>query len=131
MTVNSPETNAEEDVVVTAEDPKAIADPEIRASSCLNRYYEKVRVVDVGFGIPESPYNFSYDDGLPNLDSSHNASQANHTSTPTVVAWKPGQPIVEPNTIKTLPDGRQFFVATKSTAPLEVHLCTRNDPRQK
>lgn len=65
----------------------------------MNSHYEKVRVVDLGLGIAESPYNSSYDDSLPNLDNSHNASQANDHPTQNVVAWKPRQPIVEPNTI--------------------------------
>jgi filamentous hemagglutinin family protein len=125
VTINSPETNAEEDVIVAAEDVQQISPEEIRAFPCVNRYNEKVRVRDVGYGIPQSPYNFSYDEGF-NLDDLGVEQQASEIVAPTIVAWKPGEPIVEPNAIKTLPDGRQFFVAIESTSPLEVNLCTRD-----
>ncbi|MBW4532635.1 MAG: filamentous hemagglutinin N-terminal domain-containing protein [Pleurocapsa minor HA4230-MV1] len=125
VTINSPETNTEEDTVIAAEDIKAIAGEEIREASCLNSHFEKVRVIDTGFGLPPSPYNYSYDDGLANLDNLNPNQQVKKSSRITPVDWKPGDPIVEANAIKTLPDGRQFFVAVESTSPLDSHLCTR------
>lgn len=125
VTINSPETNTEEDTVIAAEDIKAIAGEEIREASCLNSHFEKVRVVDTGFGLPPSPYNYSYDNGLANLDNLNPNQQVKKSSRITPVDWKPGDPIVEANAIKTLPDGRQFFVAVESTSPLDSHLCTR------
>jgi hypothetical protein len=77
-------------------------------------------VQDLGTPLAPSPFNFNYDEDLPDVNGKR-LPIANSSPAPNE------EEIIQANTIKVLPDGRTFLVAeTKSNHPVsEPQLCTR------
>jgi filamentous hemagglutinin family protein len=139
VTVNSPESNAEDDVVVAAREINFELYRELFEGSCLDpNRPQRTELVYIGGGVPESPYNFSDDDPFmvsaevnpsesgntpPQPNSKPNNSQSNNNIPP---LWKEGDPLIEPNAVQTNPDGRTFLVAVEERQISEPQVCTRD-----
>jgi filamentous hemagglutinin family protein len=124
VTVNSPDTNLIEEILVAAKDFGYIIETPIPGSSCLNKQQERIQLVDLGEGIAESPYDPLFDDEDLVEPSS---SPVRQTDSNISYDWHPGDPIIEANAVRTLPNGDKYFVAVKSQQPHELPpaLCSK------
>lgn len=130
VTVNSPDTNADEDLVISAREIDVNLYQELFEGSCLDPNRNgRQEIVYVGGGRPESPYNF-FDDEEPQAlkdtyptNSERSDSQSNNDVPP---LWQEGDPLIEPNAVQTNADGRKFLVAIESREISEPTVCNRN-----
>ena len=132
VTINSPESNADEDVVVSARELNLEPYRELIEGSCLDPNRPgRSELVYRGGGVPESPYNFFDDDpfvGLadeassePQPNSQPSNPQSNNNIPP---LWQEGEPLIEPNAVQTNADGRTFLVAVQERKINQPKVCT-------
>ncbi|WP_172657334.1 filamentous hemagglutinin N-terminal domain-containing protein [Myxosarcina sp. GI1] len=133
VTINSPESNAEEDVIVSARELNLESYRELLKGSCLDpNRPERSELVYLGGGVPESPYNF-FDDEDPIVTADEVPSEPKPNSKPSnrqtnnnvPPIWQEGDPLIEPNAVQTNADGRTFLVAVQEREISQPQVCTR------
>lgn len=129
VTLDSPDTNTEDELVISAREINSNSYRELIEGSCLDRERPgRERLIIIGKGVPESPDNFF--DGEPIttgvVERENTPSQQSNNDLPKLP--KEGEPLIEPNAVQINPDGRKFLVAVTEvpTSVSEAGVCTRN-----
>ena len=122
VTVNSPDTNADDEVLFSAKSPEPERFEKLFNSSCLNPNRSRLaRLIVRGRGLPETPYNYfdrptEYVDSSVHLSSKKKVPQLQSgRATPSA--------IVEPNAIEVTEDDRSFLVALTSEQVRSAQVC--------
>lgn len=129
VTVNAPESNADEDVIVSAKEIDFDPYRKLFEGSCLDPNRQgRQELVYVGSGRPESPYNFFDDEEPQALIDSYQSESNNLDSEDNNIPplWQEGDPLIEPNAIQTNSDGRKFLVAVEEREISEPNICDRD-----
>ena len=120
--INSPDTNADDEVLFSAKSPEPERFEKLFNSSCLNPNRSRLaRLIVRGRGLPETPYNYfdrptEYVDGSVHLSGKKKVPQLQSgRATPLAM--------VEPNVIEVTEDGRSFLVALTSEQVHSAQVC--------
>lgn len=123
VTINSPNNDLIKEIIIAAQSFERPPEISLPGSRCLNEQQEGIQFYNLGSGIAENPYNPVYDEEFsPGVES------VAQTNSQLPYVWKPGDPIIEANIVKTLPDGRQYLTVAQSQSNPTVappQLCPR------
>ena len=132
VTINSPENNSEEDVLISALEVGIYTGQELFPDGCNNRDGGGMKIAHLNGGSPESPDNF-YDDEEPSLSSEFKSVNPNPVESAVgnelPPLWSEGDPVIEGNMIQTNSDGSVFLVAVDQEKTAESMICKSGSSR--
>lgn len=125
VTLNAPDNNLIEEFLVAAKDFGYVVEAPIPGSSCLNKQQERVQFIDLGGSIAPGPDDQLFDEEDFDDPVTPTPTTATQIQRDIVYDWHPGDPLIEANSVQTLPNGKKYLAAVRSTSPLNLNLCTR------
>ena len=144
VTINSPESNIEEDAVVVFKNYIPQTNRELISGTCLDPNRESGgKLVYVGRGgVPENPYNFFDDEEIVAIEgvaedkpaSSHresgSSSQQTNSGKLESPVWSQGEPIINANAVKVGADGQTYLVAETQLEDVQSQVCSSSNFKQ-
>lgn len=139
VTINSPETNVEEDVVVVFKNYIPQSNREIVSGTCLDPNRESGgKLVYVGRGgVPENPYNFFDDEEIVAIERVREEDTSGRETRPArdvrdkptpknnePQVWNEGDPIIDANAVKVGADGELYLVAETQLKDAQSQICS-------
>ena len=122
VTINSPDTNAEDEVLFSAKSPEPDRVEKLFDSSCLNPNRSRLaRVILRGRGLPETPYNY-FDRPSEEIETPVEAVRQPKVK-PDPQAQELPPAIIEPNAIEVDESGRRFLVALSPKQIQSARVC--------
>jgi filamentous hemagglutinin family protein len=125
VTINAPESNADEDVIANAREERRNLFDDLYAGSCLNpKNRQRSELTITGMAQPETPYNFFAEKEA--LELPPEAIQPEKTESNIPPTWEKGDPVVEANAVQINPDGRKFLIVKEQVESAESQICNQN-----
>lgn len=123
VTINSPDTNAEDEVLFSAKPPEPDRVKNLFDSSCLNPNRSKLaRVILQGRGLPETPYNY-FDRPTEEIQPPVEVIKKPQVEPEPQAQKSTPSDLIEPNAIEVDDDGRRFLVALTSEQIQSARVC--------
>jgi len=125
VTINAPESNADEDVIANAKEERRNLFDDLYAGSCLNPKNRQTSELTItGTPQPETPYDFFAEKEALELPTE--AIQPEKTESNIPPTWEKGDPVVEANAVQINPDGRKFLIVKEQVESAESQICNQN-----
>ena len=124
VTINSPDTNADDEALFSARSPEPDRIEKLFDSSCLNLNRSRLaRLIIRGRGIPETPYSY-FDRPTEYVDADPEASVSQSSQPKPKPHSRHFPPAMnEPNAIEVSEDGRRFLVALTPEEVQSAQVC--------
>lgn len=144
VTINSPESNIEEDAVVVFRNYIPQTNRELISGTCLDPNRESGgKLVYVGRGgVPENPNNFFDDEEIVAVegvteDTPVSSHRERGSHSPPINSgglesqvWSPGEPMINANAVKVGADGQTYLVAETQLEDAQSQVCASSNFRQ-
>ena len=123
VTINSPDTNADDEVLFSAKPPEPDRIKNLFDSSCLNPNRSRLaRVILQGRGLPETPYNY-FDRPTEEIEPPVEVIKKPQVEPEPQAQKSTPSDLIEPNAIEVDDDGRRFLVALTSEQIQSARVC--------
>jgi large exoprotein involved in heme utilization and adhesion len=125
VTINAPESNADEDVIANAREERRNLFDDLYAGSCLNPKNRQTSELTItGMAQPETPYNFFAEKEALELPPEAIEPEKIESNIPPT--WEKGDPVVEANAVQINPDGRKFLIVKEQVESAQSQICNEN-----